>query len=207
MSDSTRSSGSAPAPETRPEAEQLAERIGAATRSLELRNPDEGLPLAARLINGTVEVLGVTVLVAIVLVIFANAVSRYALNYSFIWAEEMVQMAMPWLAMTGVFLAVRRGTMIRIDFFFERIPERARGAVANFGYALSIAVLLFMGWVSFDFVRLFGGDVALYVEIPTGWSTSALVFGAVGAAAAFAAEFYREWHARRRAHRDAGRRQ
>ncbi len=136
---------------------------------------------------------------AIVLVIFVNAVSRYTLNYSFIWAEEMVQMSMPWLAMTGVFLSVRRGTMIRIDFFFDKIPERYQGVVANFGYGLCIGVLLLMGWISFDFVRQFGGDVALYVEIPTGWSTSALVFGAVGAAMAYAAEFYREWRARRRA--------
>ena len=182
----------------RPDAERIAEQIGEATRHMELRDPDEGLPFTDRLVNHCVEIVGVGVLVAIVLVIFVNAVSRYTLNYSFIWAEEMVQMSMPWLAMTGVFLSVRRGTMIRIDFFFDKIPERYQGVVANFGYGLCIGVLLLMGWISFDFVRQFGGDVALYVEIPTGWSTSALVFGAVGAAMAYAAEFYREWRARRR---------
>jgi len=191
-------------PELRPDSERIAEQIGEATRRMELRDPDEGQSLADRLVNQVVEVVGVSVLVAIVLVIFVNAVSRYALNYSFIWAEEMVQMSMPWLAMTGVFLSVRRGTMIRIDFFFEKIPARLQGAVANFGYALCIAVLLFMAWISLDFVRQFGGDVALYVEIPTGWSTSALVFGGAGAAMAYAAEFYREWRARRRASLQAG---
>jgi len=193
-----------PKPQLRPDSERLAEQIGEATRHMELRNPDEGLPLVDRLVNHFVEIVGVSVLVAIVLVIFVNAVGRYALNYSFIWAEEMVQMSMPWLAMTGVFLSVRRGTMIRIDFFFEKIPVRFQGAVANLGYGLCIAVLFFMGWVSFDFVRQFGGDVALYVEIPTGWSTSALVFGAVGAAMAYAAEFYREWRARSRASAQGG---
>jgi TRAP-type C4-dicarboxylate transport system permease small subunit len=204
MSESMHPQSPDSAPEVRPDSERIAEQIGEATRRMELRNPDEGLPLADRLVNHIVEIVGVSVLVAIVLVIFVNAVSRYALNYSFIWAEEMVQMAMPWLAMTGVFLSVRRGTMIRIDFFFEKIPARLQGTVANFGYALCVAVLLFMGWVSFDFVRQFGGDVALYVEIPTGWSTSALAFGAVGAAMAYAAEFYREWRARRRASAQGG---
>lgn len=188
-------------PPIRPDSERLAEQIGEATRHMELRDPDEGQPLADRLVNRVVEVVGVSVLVAIVLVIFVNAVCRYAMDYSFIWAEEMVQMAMPWLAMTGVFLSVRRGTAIRIDFFFERIPQGLQGIIANLGYGLCVAVLLFMGWVSLDFVRQFGGDVALYVEIPTGWSTSALVFGSVGAAMAFAAEFYREWRARRRSQR------
>lgn len=176
--------------------EDLGGKIEAATRKMELRNPDEGLPLGDRIVNNIVEIIGVTVLSAIVLVVFANAVSRYAFSNSFSWAEEFVQMVMPWLAMTGVFLSVRRGTMIRIDFFFEKIPPRYQGFVAMCGYAVNIGVLLAMAWVSFDFVRLFGGDVALYVEIPVGWSTSALVWGAAGAAMAYMAEFFREWRRR-----------
>ena len=105
-------------------------------------------------------------------------------------------MAMPWLAMTGVFLSVRRGTMIRIDFFFEKIPVRFQGFVAKCGYLLNIVVLLTMAWVSLDFVMLFGGDVALYLGIPVGWSTSALVWGAAGAAMAYMAEFFTEWRRR-----------
>lgn len=181
---------------TENDGEDLASKIDAATRKMELQNPDHGLPLGGRIVNNIVEVAGVTVLSAIVLVVFANAVSRYAFANSFSWAEEFVQMALPWLAMTGVFLSVRRGTMIRIDFFFEKIPPRYQGAVAKCGYAVNIAVLFAMAWVSFDFVRLFGGDVALYVAIPVGWSTSALVWGAAGAAMAYMAEFFNEWHRR-----------
>ena len=81
----------------------------------------------ARLRKRTCEIVGVSVLVGIVSVVFMNASSRYLLNHSFSWAEEAVQMAMPWLAMTGVFLSVRRGTVIRIDFFFEKIPARIQG--------------------------------------------------------------------------------
>jgi len=174
----------------------IASQIGQATRRMELQNPDEGLPLGDRLVNQFVEIIGVAVLVTLVAVVFSNAFSRYAFNYSFSWAEEIVQMSMPWLAMTGVFLSVRRGTMIRIDFFFEKIPERFQGIIAQLGFAINIFVLSLMAWVSYDFVRLFGGDVALYVQIPTGWSTSALVFGAAGAAMAFLAEFYKEWRSR-----------
>lgn len=174
----------------------IAAEIEEAAQRMELGNPDEGLPIAEQVINRIVEIVGVTALAAIVIIVFTNATSRYALDYSFSWAEEMVQMAMPWLAMTGVFLSVRRGTMIKIDFFFEKIPPHLQGAVANFGYAFNVAVLGLMAWVSVDFVRLFGGDVALYVEVPVGWSTSALVFGAAGAVMAYLAEFYREWKIR-----------
>lgn len=174
----------------------IAGQIEHATKRMELRDPDEGLPFADRLVNRLVEIVGVTALVTIVGIVFSNATSRYLFGISFSWAEEMVQMIMPWLAMTGVFLSVRRGTMIKIDFFYEKIPVRYRGLVANAGYVVNIGVLLAMAWASLDFVRLFGGDVALYVQIPTGWSTSALVFGALGAAMAYMAEFYKEWRTR-----------
>ena len=173
--------------------DELAKKITEASKSMELANPDADLSLINRVVNSIVEIVGVTVLSAIVVVVFVNAVARYALNFSFPWAEEFVQMSMPWLAMTGVFLSVRRGAMIRIDYFFEKIPQRLQAAVAIFGYMMNIAILLGLAYVSLDFVLLFGGDVALYVEMPTGWSTSALVCGAAGAAMAYFAEFFVLW--------------
>ena len=95
--------------------DELAKKITEASKSMELANPDAGLSLINRVVNSIVEIVGVTVLSSIVVVVFVNAVGRYALNFSFPWAEEFVQMSMPWLAMTGVFLSVRRGAMIRID--------------------------------------------------------------------------------------------
>ena len=69
--------------------DDLAGKIEAATRKIELQDPDEGLPLLDRVINHIVEIMGVTVLCSIVLVVFVNAVSRYTIGYSFVWAEEL----------------------------------------------------------------------------------------------------------------------
>ncbi len=182
----------------------LSEKIEEATKKLELADPDANAGLLDKFINRLVEAVGVSVLVMIVVVIFANAFSRYALNYSFSWAEELVQMSMPWLAMTGVFLSVRRGTMIKIDYFFEKIPERYQPAIAYFGYALNILILLSMAIVSLEFVFLFGGDEALYVGLPTGFSTSALVWGMAGAAMAYFAEFFRVWRYKNLSKRPSG---
>ncbi len=167
----------------------IAAEIDQSSRKMELADPDEALGGLDRAINRIVEGAGVIALVVIVTVVFANATSRYLLNSSFAWAEEMVQMTIPWLAMTGVFLSIRRGTAIRIDFFFEKLSPGMRNVVGKAGYVLSFLVLGLMAYVSYDFVRLFGGDVALYVGLPMGVSTSALVFGAAGAALAFAAAF------------------
>lgn len=171
-----------------PDPGSLADEIDRTARRIELSDPDQGLGRIDRAINRIVELIGVLALASIVAVVFANATSRYLLGGSFSWGEEMVQMTIPWLAMTGVFLSIRRDTMIRIDFFFEKMPERLRGHVARAGLAFNAAVLGLLAWVSLDFVRLFGGDMALYVGLPMGVSTSALVFGSAGAAMAFAAK-------------------
>lgn len=173
----------------------LGERIAEAGRRMELANPDLHLPRPDRIVNRCVELVGVTVLSTIVGVIFANAFGRYAFNVNLIWAEELVLLLVPWLAMTGVFLAVRRGTMIRIEYFFEKLPGRFKRGVASAGHVASIAVLVFMGWISVNYVMLFGGDETAYLQAPKSVATVALAFGGFGAALAFVAEFYREHRA------------
>lgn len=175
--------------------DNLAGRIEDAARRLELSDPDAGLGKLDRVVNKTVEIVGVCVLVAIVLTIFVNAAGRYALDAHLLWAEELVLLLLPWLAMTGTFLAVRRGTMIRIDFFYARMPPAVRRPLAMTGYALCTAMLVFLGVISSQFVVLFGSDASPYLDIPTGYSTVALVVGGFAVAAAFLAVLLREFAA------------
>ena len=172
---------------------ELASRIAEASRQQELRDPDEGLGRLGRIVNKVAEVVGVAALGTIVAVIFANAVGRYAFNSSLIWAEELVLLLVPWLAMTGVFLSVRRGSMIRIDFFFGRLPRGVRRPLGPPGHLFSAVVLTFLAGISIQFILLFGGDRALYLEIPRGYSSAALVVGGLASAVAFLVVLAREY--------------
>ena len=178
--------------------EGLAGRIAEASRRQELRDPDEGLGLVDRTVNRVAEIIGISDLAIIVLTIFANAVGRYAFNWSIIWAEELVLLLVPWLAMTGVFLSVRRGTMIRIEYFFEKLPRALRRPLGPLGHLFSACVLTFMAGISVQFVLLFGFDRALYLEIPRMYSSSALVVGGFASALAFIAVLVRERRGTRR---------
>jgi TRAP-type C4-dicarboxylate transport system permease small subunit len=172
--------------------EDLAARVGDATRRLELDDPDQGLPLAERVINRAVEILGVGLLAVILAIIFTNAVTRYALNYSLIWGEEVVIGLVPWLAVTGLFLSVRRRQMIRIDFFLERVPVAARRALAILADLLGALMLAWLAWLGFAYVSTFGGDLTPYLALPKGLFTSALWLGPAAVAIAFIAAAWRE---------------
>ena len=178
--------------------EGLAGRIAEASRRQELHDPDEGLGPVDRAVNRVAEIIGIAALGTIVVTIFANAVGRYAFNWSIIWAEELVLLLVPWLAMTGVFLSVRRGTMIRIEYFFDKLPRALRRPLGPLGHLFSACVLTFMAGISVQFVLLFGSDRALYLEVPRMYSSSALVIGGFAAAAAFIAVLVREHRSARR---------
>ena len=173
-------------------ADVLSEQIGEATRNQELLDPDRGLPALDRAVNKVVEIIGASVLCTIVGTIFVNAVSRYAFNYSFNWVEELVIYLTPWLAVTGLFLAVRRGTMIRIEYFYEKFSPEIKRSIGLLGNIISVGILLFLGGISYHYVTLFGGDLTVHMRFFKGFSTGALMVGGFGAALAFLVILVRE---------------
>ncbi|HEX2257751.1 MAG TPA: TRAP transporter small permease [Afifellaceae bacterium] len=166
----------------------LAEEIDEASRQLELADPDAALGPVDRFVNRIAEIMGVALFAAITVLIFANAVLRYTTQHSIVWAEEVVIGLTPWLAMVGVFLAVRRGTMIRIDYFYEKLPAAVAGPLVLLGQIWCAVVFAYMAWLSFQYLSFFGGDPTPVLDLPKGIFASALVVGSVAAALAFLAE-------------------
>lgn len=173
-----------------PDDPKLAERLGRAGRDQELFDPDVGRSPVDRWINRIAEVVGVAAFATIVALIFLNAVGRYAFAAPILWAEELVIALIPWLAMTGVFLSVRRRAVIRIDHFTNMMPSHLRSALSVFGSVLASAAFVYLAFHSFDYVKLFGGDPTTYLELPTGFFTSAMVIGASASALAFALDIF-----------------
>jgi TRAP-type C4-dicarboxylate transport system permease small subunit len=146
--------------------------------------------------NRAVELVGVSLLAGILAIIFLNALTRYALNYSFIWAEEVVIGLVPWLALTGLFLSVRRRQMITIEFFLDKFPPGIRRALATGADLLGALMLGWLAWLGFNYVATFGGDPTPYLGLPKGLFTSALWIGSALVALAFAVAAWREGRGR-----------
>lgn len=54
----------------------------------------------------------VAVMAAMAVLVFANVVSRYALNYSLIWVEELTRYLMVWVGFLGAGLVLRLGKKV-----------------------------------------------------------------------------------------------
>jgi TRAP-type C4-dicarboxylate transport system permease small subunit len=175
----------------------LADQVGQVTQAMELADPDEGAPPIDRWVNRLAEVIGVAVLAAIVLLVFFNAVGRYLFASPIIWAEEIVISLIPWLAMSGVFLSVRRRAVIRLEYFTLRLPPALRTGVELFIAIVSSATFVLLAFYSFQYVTLFGYDVTTYVKAPAWLFTSSMFIGAAAVVIAFLVNGYRELKADR----------
>ncbi|MEM7025687.1 MAG: TRAP transporter small permease [Pseudomonadota bacterium] len=181
--------GSSPSPGDEPA--DLAERVALAGRRQELADPDRDLPKADQIVNRVAEALGVLLLGSMVLLVFVNALMRYLLNTSIIWAEEIILGMIPWLAMAGLFLAIRRQTMIRIDYFFESMPRSVRTVLLVTGQIWAAAVFAYVAFTAVSYLQLFGADRTPYLGLPKGVFALALVVGALAAIAAFLLALWR----------------
>jgi TRAP-type C4-dicarboxylate transport system permease small subunit len=141
-----------------------------------------------RVVDAIWEAAGVAAMVTAMLLIFGNASARYLLAKSIPWADEVVIGLIPWIAMIGLYLSIRRGSVIRIEYFFQKLPESLRPAFVLFTTLLSAAAFVQLAFYSFQYVSFFGKDLTPYLGIMRGWFTSAMVFGAGATALLFAAQ-------------------
>jgi TRAP-type C4-dicarboxylate transport system permease small subunit len=173
------------------EPSDISAQVADAGRRQELDDPDRGLPRGDVIVNRLAEAFGVLLLGSVVLIVFVNALMRYTLNTSIIWAEEVVLGLVPWLAMTGLFLAIRRHTMIQIDYFFESLPRAVQPALLVLGQAWAAAVFGYVAVTSIIYLQLFGADRTPYLGLPKGIFAVSLLVGALAAIAAFVLEVWR----------------
>jgi len=107
---------------------------------------------------------------AMAVLVFANVVSRYVLNYSIIWVEELTRYMMVWVGFLGAGLVLRLGAHIAVEAFQDLLPRRAAQVVRAGIVALLGATFAAMTWLGVRYAA-FAWDQ----ETPAlNWSTGAI---------------------------------
>jgi TRAP-type transport system small permease protein len=111
--------------------------------------------------------------------VFANVVCRYVFNFSIIWAEEVSQYLMIWIAYLGAGLALREGRHVAIELLQDRLPtvlgRKLRMAVGGL-------VLAFLGVVTvlgFQFAVFVWNQETPVLNISLGIPSLAIPIGAL----------------------------
>ncbi len=139
----------------------------------------------------------IAMMAAMVAMVFANVVSRYVWNYSYIWAEELSQYLMVWITFLGAGLALREGRHVAVELLQDQFPTRLKRAARALVIVLIIAFLAVLVFVGFQFASFAMEQETPVMQIPLGIPYLAVPLGALVLLAHIAC-IYRDYLAGRR---------
>ncbi len=88
---------------------------------------------------------------AMFVIVGVNVFSRYVLNSSLGWADELARFVFIWISFLGAVIAYRNHDHVGLDLLVKRIPSPKIQAVlrllGEIGILLVLLCLLYYGWV------------------------------------------------------------
>lgn len=115
------------------------------------------LEALSRHLNRGIEAVVAVLGAAMAAVVAAQVFSRYALNHSLFWSEELARYLLVWLSFLGATAAYYRGLHPGVDAVYGRLPpggRRAASVAVHLASLLLFGVMVVYGWRFAHFVRL-----------------------------------------------------
>jgi TRAP-type C4-dicarboxylate transport system permease small subunit len=106
---------------------------------------------------------------ALALTVFTQFYTRYVLNNSLAWTEEVARYLLICVTFLGSAMAVRKNSHIHVEFFYRWFPRRLARALAT---AVDLARVLFFlvcAWISWKLVGVMRNQQMASVDWSMGW--------------------------------------
>jgi len=113
------------------------------------------------------------------LVIFYQFFTRYALNDSASWTEEIARYLLICTVFVGAAVGVRKNNHIQVDFFYRVLPKKMMRVMSTI---VDVARVLFFGyaiWLTWLLMGKIGGQPMSIVNWPIGLIYGVVLFGFV----------------------------
>ena len=114
---------------------------------------------------------------ALAAVIFYQFFTRYALNDSASWTEEIARYLLIGTAFVGAAVNVRKNSHIHVDFVYRLIPRWAGRGLST---AVDVARIAFLGycvWLTYLLITKIGSSRMAIVDLPMGIVYGVVMFG------------------------------
>ena len=118
-----------------------------------------------------------TIFWILALVIFYQFFTRYALNDSAAWTEEIARYLLICTAFVGAAVNVRKNNHIQVDFFYRLLPQKVTRPMSTFVDVVRILFLGYCVWLTIALILKIGGQRMAVVDWPIGIMYSVVAFG------------------------------
>jgi len=102
------------------------------------------------------------------LVIFYQFFTRYALNDSASWTEEIARYLLIAVAFVGASMNVRKNNHIHVDFIYRLIPRAVGRPLSILVDAVRILFLGYCVWLTYLLIQKIGGQRMAIIDWPIG---------------------------------------
>lgn len=102
--------------------------------------------------------------------LFLNVVLRYGFNYSLAWSEELVRMVIIYTTLIGCSVAIRNGSMIKVDAMVQLVPA-SKVILSYFSNLVSLVfsvLIIHYGWLMM-LMQIRTGQRSIIMKIPLAW--------------------------------------
>ena len=108
------------------------------------------------------------------LAVFLQFFTRYVLNNSFAWTEEIATYCLVVIVFMGAAMCVRLGRHIHVDFLFRYLPAGVARVLATAVDVVRTLFFAYAAWLVWRFMSLIEGETMTTIDLPKN-----LVYGAV----------------------------
>ena len=95
-----------------------------------------------------------------------QVISRYVMNHSFTWMEELATIMFVWMIYLGVSAAVTKRKHLRIDFVLEMVPFKVKRAMLVIDNMIFAVFNIYITVILVDVIKLLGKSVTTMLKIP-----------------------------------------
>ena len=98
-------------------------------------------------------------------VVFLQFFTRYVLNDSFAWTEEIARYVLIAVIYVGTAMCVRRNRHIHVDFIYRLIPAFAGRILSTFVDVLRIGFFAYGSWIMWKLMAIIGSAAPASIRI------------------------------------------
>jgi TRAP-type C4-dicarboxylate transport system permease small subunit len=129
---------------------------------IETKAPDENLSGY----NGVEDWISLSLFLALCFVVFLQFFTRYVLNNSFGWTEEVARYLLIGTVFTGAAMCMRRHRHIQVNFLYRLLPKRVGFLLARLVDIVVVLFLAYATWLTWQLMKVIGDDQMTLVKLP-----------------------------------------
>ena len=111
--------------------------------------------------------------------IFHQFFTRYALNDSAAWTEEIARYLLICVVFVGGAIAVRKNTHVQVDFFYRVLPRPLMRVMSTLVDFVRVSFFGYAVWLTWQLMQRIGGQQMSVIDWPIGIVYGVVLFGFV----------------------------